>query len=107
MEDDEYDDQDTIPPDIMRVMQDINQSWRRCRRKSCKRARSCRAAGVICANERAPRVPPRNANKDARDDARAMAIFQRMLHERLDEGESAQPRAPARQTAKAPRRRKY
>ncbi len=100
MNDDGYDDQDTIPPDIMRVMQDLDQSWRRCRRKSCRRARSCCSTGMMCAIERAPRMPPRNADKAARDDARAMAIFQRMLRERLDEAKrnetlAASPKAVA------------
>ena len=46
-------------------------------------------------------------DKATRDDARAMAIFQRMLREQLDQAASAQPRASAQQTAKAPRRPPY
>ena len=102
MDENEHDDLDTIPPDILRVMQDLNQSWRRCRRKSCRRSRSCRGADVSCAVERAPRIL-RNNDKVARDDARAMAIFQRMLRERLEEV-SVQNRAVAQQRLK-PRRR--
>ena len=99
MDENEHDDLDTIPPDILRVMQDLNQSWRRCRRKSCRRSRSCRSADVSCAVERVPRIP-RNNDKVARDDARAMAIFQRMLRERL-----AEVSVQARAEALKPRRR--
>jgi hypothetical protein len=105
MNDHEHDDLDTIPPDILRVMQDLNQSWRRCRRRSCRRSRSCRDAGVRCAAERV-HPAPRNPEKAMRDDARAMAIFQRMLRERLDELADAKQVAP-RQTAPSRRRRSY
>jgi hypothetical protein len=105
MDDDDHDDLDTIPPDIMRVMQDLDQSWRRCRRKSCRRRRSCCSTDVICAIERTPRKPPRNPEKTARDDARAMAIFQRMLRERLDEAERSE--VAEQQTGPSRRRRKY
>jgi len=99
MDDDEHDDQNTIPPDIMRVMQNLNQTWRRCRRKSCKRGRSCRNADVSCATEREPPVPHNN-EKLTRDNARAMAIFQRMLRERLDQAST-----PAPTVAPQPRKR--
>jgi hypothetical protein len=101
---DRHDDPDTIPPDILRVMQNLNQSWRRCRRKSCRRSRSCRSADVRCAVEQVTVKPRRNPEKAARDDARAMAIFQRMLRERLDELGGENQGAP--QQAIPPRRRR-
>ena len=104
MNDDQHDDPDTIPPDILRVMQDINQSWRRCRRKSCRRGRSCRSADVRCAAERVIDKPLRNPEKAARDDARAMAIFQRMLRERQDQRETSEKQVVPQQTAATRRR---
>jgi hypothetical protein len=87
------DDLDEIPLDILRVVQEVNRTWRRCRRKVCKRGRGCRGRDVPCAFERLPQEPPRNREKAARDDARAMAIFQRMLKEKLDDHERLRPRA--------------
>jgi hypothetical protein len=104
-DDQDDDDLDSIPSDILRVMQDLNQSWRRCRRKSCRRGRSCRSADVRCALERVVEKPPRNPDKAARDDARAMAIFQRMLRERLDETESGKSQVAPQQTTPSRRRR--
>lgn len=85
------DDLDEIPIDIMRLAQDVSHAWRRCHRKICKRGRGCRGRDMPCLAECPPRRTPRNPEKAARDDARAMAIFQRRLRERVaaDEREAA------------------
>ncbi|MGE3990137.1 hypothetical protein [Pseudorhodoplanes sp.] len=98
------DDLDEIPPDIMRLAQDVSQTWRRCHRKTCKRARGCRGRDVPCAGERPPVKTPSDPEKAARDDARAMAIFQRMLREHIDQVRPEQ-HAAASQRGKARRRR--
>ena len=95
------DDLDEIPVDIMRLAQDVGQSWRRCHRKTCKRARGCRGRNVPCANERRPSKTPGDPEKAARDDARAMAIFQRMLRERIDQARTEQEQAAAPRKGRA------
>jgi hypothetical protein len=105
MPNDNDDNLDEIPIDIMRLAQDVSQTWRRCHRKVCRRGRACRAPGVPCAAERPPRKPPHNPEKAARDDARAMAIFQRMLRERPDQVRPEPERAAAPQKGRARRAR--
>lgn len=104
---DEDDDSDENPlsKSILRKFMNVSESWRNCRRRTCKRGRGCRGREVQCASERPVREPPRNPDKAARDQARKMAIFQRMVRERLDAVTRSQEQAAAPQAA-SPRRRR-
>lgn len=81
----DYDDDDdpySVPQYVMRLAADVSSRWRRCHRPACKRGRACRGVYVQCDDERPPRKPSTNPEKDQRDEARAWAKFQRMLRER-------------------------
>jgi hypothetical protein len=82
--DDEDDDGDpySIPKSILRKAMDVSETWRSCRRRTCKRGRGCRGREVQCASERVV-AAPRNPDKAARDAARGMAQLKRMLEEAL------------------------
>ncbi|HWV54804.1 hypothetical protein [Pseudorhodoplanes sp.] len=77
-------DENPISRRILRKIMDVSEAWRTCRRRICKRGRGCRGRDVQCASERVVPVP-RNPEKAARDQARNMALLQRMLAERLEQ----------------------
>ena len=81
--DDDNDDLDTLPLGILRKAMGVVDAWRNCHRRACKRGRACRGRQVQCASERPARQQRGDAEKQQRDGARSMAIFQRMLHERM------------------------
>lgn len=103
------DDPNAIPRDIMRVAMDVMNVWRECLRPACKRGRACRGGYVQCLDEGPPAKRSNNAEKDARDRARARAIFQRQLRERaalVDEITLAEEAKSASQTKARPRRKR-
>jgi hypothetical protein len=94
-----------ISKSILRKMMDVSEVWRTCRRRTCKRGRGCRGRDVQCASERVfPK--PRNPEKAARDQARSMAMLQRMLRERLEEVRHDQEQIAPQQAAPSGRRRR-
>ena len=94
---DDVDDDDpyTIPLDIVRVAMDVSGVWSGCHLPACKRGRACRGGYVQCADERPPRKRSNNPEKDRRDDARASAIFQRRLRERMTRDEEMEAASQA------------
>jgi hypothetical protein len=103
---DEERNRNRIRRSILRKMMDVKQSWRHCHRKSCKRGRGCCGRDVQCAGEQKLPVP-RNSEKAARDQARSMAMLQRMLRERLEQLQRERQQAavqPPSQPARARRR---
>ena len=94
-DDDDDGDLDTLPLGIVRTAMDVMNIWRNCHRPACKRGRACRGRHVQCADERPPSTPSVNPEKDKRDKARAMAIFRRVLSERMALNVEAEPASPA------------
>lgn len=100
-------DEDSLSKSVLRKAMDVRESWRTCRRRTCKRGRGCRGREVECASERPVQKPSRDPEKESRDQARAMAIFQRMLRERLDELGSRENKVAPQQATPSRRPRQY